>query len=143
MRPLAMPLPAMPLVVRDVLETPLLTGLTRHLRPVARAGGAMLGALRAIRHPNTLLCGLVLLPVIAGGFAFGQNSAPQRAQAAVFLSALSVQAGFGIQSIRIEGLRDTRQDDVLDYLAIGPGTSLIGYDLDSARARVLALPWVR
>ncbi|CAN0604114.1 unnamed protein product, partial [Ectocarpus sp. 12 AP-2014] len=51
--------------------------------------------------------------------------------------------GFGVDAIRIEGLRDTREGDVLDYLAVTPTTSVLGFDIDAARARVLALPWVK
>lgn len=100
-------------------------------------------ALQAVRHPNALLSSLVVLPVLVGGFSFGERTAEARDYAGQSLAYMAANAGFGVDAIRIEGLRDTREGDVLDYLAVTPTTSVLGFDIDAARDRVLALPWVK
>lgn len=131
------------LILQDFLEMPWVMRTTRRLRPlfqVARATGAWLGTMR---HPNAALASLVLIPVFVFGFSFGSRMHVEREALAGELSDLSLVLGFGVEQVTIEGLRDTREGDVLDYLAIGPDTSLIGFDIESARQRVLALPWVK
>lgn len=49
-------------------------------------------------------------------------------------------AGFGIDAIDITGQDLTAESGILSALAIAPGTSLLAYDADAARKRVLALP---
>lgn len=100
-------------------------------------------ALKSVRHPNALLSSLVVLPVLVGGFSFGERTAEAREAAGQSLAYVAANAGFGVDAIRIEGLRDTREGDVLDYLAVTPTTSVLGFDIDAARNRVLALPWVK
>lgn len=100
-------------------------------------------ALKSVRHPNALLSSLVVLPVLVGGFSFGERTAEAREAAGQSLAYVAANAGFGVDAIRIEGLRDTREGDVLDYLAVTPTTSVLGFDIDAARDRVLALPWVK
>lgn len=99
--------------------------------------------LRAVRHPNALLSSLVVLPVLVFGFSFGERTAEERETAAQSLTSVAASAGFGVDAITIEGLRDTRESDVIDYLAVTPTTSVVGFDIDAARDRVLALPWVK
>lgn len=99
--------------------------------------------LKSVRHPNALLSSLVVLPVLVGGFSFGERTAEARDYAGQSLAYMAANAGFGVDAIRIEGLRDTREGDVLDYLAVTPTTSVLGFDIDAARDRVLALPWVK
>ncbi len=100
-------------------------------------------ALKSVRHPNALLSSLVVLPVLVGGFSFGERTAEAREAAGQSLAYVAANAGFGVEAITIEGLRDTREGDVLDYLAVTPTTSVLGFDIDAARDRVLALPWVK
>lgn len=110
---------------------------------VSSAYGSTVSALRAVRHPNALLSSLVVLPVLVAGFSFGEPTAAARASAAQAMAHVAANAGFGVSAITIDGLRDTREGDVLDYLAVTPTTSLVGFDIDAARERVLALPWVK
>jgi len=58
------------------------------------------------------------------------------------VSALTAWSGFAIEEVRITGQSDASEVDVLDRLAIGPFPSLLTFDLDAAKARVEALPWV-
>ncbi|MEQ8658704.1 MAG: FtsQ-type POTRA domain-containing protein [Hyphomicrobiales bacterium] len=109
----------------------------------AAAYRVIVSALQSVRHPNALLSSLVVLPVLVVGFSFGERTAEARETAGQSLAYLAANAGFGVDAIRIEGLRDTREGDVLDYLAVTPTTSVLGFDIDAARDRVLALPWVK
>lgn len=115
---------------------------TQRIR-AASAYRVTVSALQSVRHPNALLSSLVVLPVLVGGFSFGERTAEARDYAGQSLAYMATNAGFGVDAIRIEGLRDTREGDVLDYLAVTPTTSVLGFDIDAARDRVLALPWVK
>ncbi len=115
---------------------------TNRLR-LANAYNGTVRTLRAIRHPNLLLSSLVVLPVIAIGFSVSDQTVEARETMALSMSGVAAQAGFGVDQITIEGLRDTREGDVLDYLAVTGNTSVLGFDVDAARERVLALPWVK
>lgn len=115
---------------------------TQRIR-AASAYRVTVSALQSVRHPNALLSSLVVLPVLVGGFSFGERTAEARDYAGQSLAYMAANAGFGVDAIRIEGLRDTREGDVLDYLAVTPTTSVLGFDIDAARDRVLALPWVK
>lgn len=57
-------------------------------------------------------------------------------------SALTAASGLGIDRIKITGQSETSEVDILDRLAIGEFRSLFTFDLDAARERVEALPWV-
>lgn len=124
-----------------------LNSISRLSRRVSRRAASLyrssVAALRAVRHPNAILASLVLSPVLVVGLSFGEPTRHARAEMARAVADMAAQSGFGIQAIRIEGLRDTREGDVLDYLAVSPQTALIGFDIDGARERVLALPWVK
>lgn len=115
---------------------------TQRIR-AASAYRVTVSALQSVRHPNALLSSLVVLPVLVVGFSFGERTAEAREAAGQSLAYVAANAGFGVDAIRIEGLRDTREGDVLDYLAVTPTTSVLGFDIDAARDRVLALPWVK
>ncbi|MFK7793098.1 MAG: cell division protein FtsQ/DivIB [Devosiaceae bacterium] len=115
---------------------------TNRLR-LARAYHGTVATLRSVRHPNALLASLIVVPVMVIGFSFSERTVEARETVALSLSGVAADAGLGVQAIRIEGLRDTREGDVLDYLAVTPNTSVLGFNIDSARERVLALPWVK
>lgn len=115
---------------------------TQRLR-AATAYRTTVSVLGGVRHPNAFLTGLVVLPVLVLGFSFGEPTAEARESAARSLAYVAANAGFGVDAITIEGLRDTRESDVIDYLAVTPTTSVVGFDIDAARDRVLALPWVK
>ena len=132
-----------PVIVEDILALPAMLRARRLLRTAgaaSRRAGAWAGS---IRHPNALLASVIVLPVMVFGFSFGDRMAGPRSVLATDLAGLSVRAGFGVDRITISGVRDTREGDVLDYLAVSEETSLVGFDLAAARERVLALPWVR
>lgn len=99
--------------------------------------------LAGVRHPNAWLASMVLVPVLVGGFVVSDQVAEPRDMLTHSMTSFAAHAGFGVDAITIDGLRDTREGDVLDYLAVGPETSLLGFDIESARDRVRALPWVK
>jgi cell division protein FtsQ len=117
--------------------------LHARLRPLAARGQKFGDWLSGVRHPNAWLFGGVLLPVLVAGFLASNRFVDEREELALSLSSVAAHVGFGVDAITIEGLRDTREGDVLDYLAVGPDTSLLGFDIESARDRVRALPWVK
>jgi cell division protein FtsQ len=59
------------------------------------------------------------------------------------VSAATAFTGFGIENIRITGQTETSEVDALGSLALGPFPSLLTLDVEVARERVEALPWVK
>jgi len=57
-------------------------------------------------------------------------------------SAVTAWVGFGIENVRISGQSETSEVDVLNALDIGTYPSLLTLELDSAKERIEALPWV-
>jgi cell division protein FtsQ len=58
------------------------------------------------------------------------------------ISAVTAASGLAVDQVKITGQSETSEVDVLDKLAIGRFPSLFTFDLDAARTRVEALPWV-
>jgi len=58
------------------------------------------------------------------------------------ISAVTANTGLAIDKVKITGQSETSEVDILDNLAIGQSPSLFTFDLDAARGRVEALPWV-
>lgn len=54
----------------------------------------------------------------------------------------TAEVGFKVSAIKITGQREVDEQDVLDTLSIHSGQSLFLYDVDGARARLQANPWV-
>jgi cell division protein FtsQ len=59
------------------------------------------------------------------------------------VSTVTAWGGLGIQKVEITGQSETSEVDVLSALDIDSSPSLVTFDVDAARARVEALPWVR
>jgi cell division protein FtsQ len=59
------------------------------------------------------------------------------------LAAVTSWTGFAVENLKITGQSETSEIDVLDGLALGPFPSLLTLELETARARVEALPWVK
>ena len=78
---------------------------------------------------------LVLATSTAGIFAGGHGM--------TVVSAVTSWTGFAVENVRITGQTETSEIDVLNGLAFGPFPSLLTLDLETARARVEALPWVK
>ena len=57
--------------------------------------------------------------------------------------ALSGRLGFTVQDILVVGRRETKQKDLLKAVRLARGAPIFAFDLDAARERIEALPWVR
>ncbi|MBH0236694.1 cell division protein FtsQ/DivIB [Methylobrevis albus] len=54
----------------------------------------------------------------------------------------TAKLGFGIQAVQISGQRETDEQEVLDLMGVSPHKSLFLYDVDTARERLRAIPWI-
>jgi cell division protein FtsQ len=55
----------------------------------------------------------------------------------------SAAIGFSVGDIMVEGRETTAPETILEALAAGRGTPIFGVDLERAKERLEALPWVR
>ena len=60
----------------------------------------------------------------------------------VVIKETTSRLGFAIGEIKISGHKETSEIDVLDRLGLDGATSLIGFDSEAARQRILELPWI-
>lgn len=56
---------------------------------------------------------------------------------------LTARSGFAVDQVKVSGNRETSEIDILDKLELDGWTSLVGFDPEQARERIVALPWVR
>ncbi len=108
--------------------------LPRALRRPARA-------LRRLEWKLPQHAGLKGLAVLA--VATGITAIFAGGHATTVASAVTSFTGFGIENVRITGQTETSEVDVLDSLALGPFPSLLTLDVETAREKVEALPWVK
>lgn len=88
----------------------------------------------------------IAVSVIAAAFGWATYIGTfDRAVASVAAEAqrLTLAAGFRLEDIRITGRSRTQVDRVLAALEIKRGDNLLALDIDRAKARLEALPWVR
>ncbi len=107
---------------------------------LSRAGSALMGIL--IRRPvlyltELLLAASVLAALFAGGYVSGAGKS-----VVGFVDSAIADAGFGISSIHLSGNLRTPPAAILAALSFEPGQSIFSADIQSARARLLALDWV-
>ncbi|MGQ9365415.1 cell division protein FtsQ/DivIB [Azospirillum sp. ST 5-10] len=94
-----------------------------------------------------LRTGLTMLPV-AGLFsaAFWMWQAGTLAAAADGVQrsvvAMTADAGFALSDVLVEGREETEPEAVLAALGVQRGEAILAIDLDAAKARLEALPWV-
>jgi cell division protein FtsQ len=92
--------------------------------------------LRLPRHLGLKgMLALFVLTAAAGTLIGGHSMA--------VVSAVTAWGGLGIENVQITGQSETSEVDVLGALAIDQSPSLVTFDVDAARARVEALPWVK
>ncbi|MEM6762086.1 MAG: FtsQ-type POTRA domain-containing protein [Pseudomonadota bacterium] len=85
--------------------------------------------------PGQLLVAAVLLA--SGGAGLAYSNDPGRVLDKVG------QAGFMLREVRLEGQEQTSDSAIIAAVGLGPGATLLGLDVDAARSRLEALPWVR
>lgn len=76
-----------------------------------------------------MTCGL-LLGAVTGGHG------------PTLVSNFAGSVGLQATDIVISGQIETREQDVFDALGLSPNRSLVGFDANSARERIAALPWI-
>jgi cell division protein FtsQ len=84
---------------------------------------------------------LLSASAVAALFVGGYVSARIRSGAAAVDAALA-DAGFGIAAVRLSGNDRTQASAIISALGFEPGQSIFGADIQTARMRLLALPWV-
>jgi cell division protein FtsQ len=90
---------------------------------------------RSPRYLGLKAFGVLFLATAIAGMVLGDHT---RAVA----SAITAASGLAIEKVKITGQSETSEVDVLDRLEIGEAPSLFTFNLEAARARVEALPWV-
>ena len=104
----------------------------RPLRMVSRLGE---GAYRAPPFSATVLSAALLSSSAAYGAYLGGHLDE-------FVQGVTARTGFAVDQVKVAGNRQTSEIDILDRLELSGWTSLVGLDVDEARARIAALPWV-
>jgi cell division protein FtsQ len=89
-----------------------------------------------------LLAAFFLAVVVAGLFSGGHVSAALD-QAKARADGLMAAAGFTVESVTLEGRGKTAQGEIARMLGIKRGDLMLYVDVDEARARLEALPWVK
>jgi cell division protein FtsQ len=59
------------------------------------------------------------------------------------VAAFAVGAGFGVKEITVEGQRHVSDAELTAALGAGPGTMMLAFDTDAAKARLEQVPWVK
>lgn len=110
---------------------------SRVLPPILRRPVRLLSRIewRAPRHLGLKGSAILFLATATAGMVLGGHTQ-------TVVSAVTVASGLGIGQVKITGQSETSEVDILDSLAIGRFPSLFTFDLDDARERVEALPWV-
>lgn len=88
-----------------------------------------------------LACSLLALTLIAALFVGGYVRAAVNALNGV-AATISTDAGFGISRLSFSGETRTPPQTILAVLNFKPGQSIFSIDLQTARARLMRLPWV-
>ncbi len=107
--------------------------LRRPVRYVARLTAGEVEAPRfcALISSAALIGGFVIYGTIAGGHV------------ETVIKEVTSRTGFAVEEVRITGNRQTSEIDVFGQVGLDGWTSLIGLDVDEARARIMELPWVQ
>ena len=99
-------------------------------------------AIHRLMFWGAVLVFFLAVVVIAGLFSGGQVSTALKSARTAFDGAM-VDAGLTVQSVTLEGRAQTAQDEIVRMLGIKRGTPMLYVDVDEARARLEALPWVK
>ena len=111
--------------------------LPRLLRRPARFLSRLdVDALEAPRHAMLAATLCVLTAAGAYGVVLGGHMP-------TVVKAVTARSGFAINDVRISGHVETSEIDILGRLELDGWTSLVGFDADTARTRIAAMPWVR
>lgn len=106
-----------------------------------RWAGSLKSAMQASVRWAGALAIFFIVVAIAGLFSGGHVRALWDNIGEGFNS-LMADAGLTVQSVTLEGRAETARTDIIRMLGIKRGTLMIDVDVDEARARLEALPWV-
>jgi cell division protein FtsQ len=90
-----------------------------------------------------ILSAVFVLAALIYGVVIGGQGALAYAKLWDGIEAVAVAAGFGVKEIIVEGQDHVTDADVTKALEAGPATMMLGFDTDSAKARLESLPWIR
>ncbi len=94
----------------------------------------------------TVVLSVVLLGLLGGGAWWSwKNGAVGQAVDGIKwrLIAASVEIGFRVDDVLVVSRKETARDDLLNAVRLVRGAPILAFDLDAARRRVEALPWIR
>ena len=107
-----------------------------------RWAGSLTSAVRSSIKWGGILATFFVIVVVGGLFAGGHVQAAWDRVGDGINSAMA-DAGLTVQSVTLEGRTETARTDIIRMLGIKRGTLMIDVDVDEARARLEALPWVQ
>ena len=117
----------------------------RHL-PRAEGGSRRLARGALLLGSNRGWRSLVVLCLVAGGgygLSWSGKSGALYVEAKNAVERLAVASGFGVQSIVVEGQTHLTDAELATALGAGPGSMILAFDTDAAKARLEAVPWVK
>jgi cell division protein FtsQ len=92
---------------------------------------------------DAALAGVVIVPSIFYGAALEGVFVRAGDNVARSISSGIAATGLAVSQVEIAGLKETYEQDVLDYLGVTDFTALPFFDVAAARERVEVLPWVK
>lgn len=90
-----------------------------------------------------ILSVLFLGSAVAYGAVIGGQTARAYDALTGGIEHLAVVAGFGVKRITVNGQLHATDAAITAALGAGPGTMMLGFDTDAAKARLEAVPWIR
>jgi cell division protein FtsQ len=111
-------------------------------RAVSRWTSALRSTMRSMVLWSAVLALFFVVVVVAGLFSGGHVSAALNG-AKDYANALMTSAGFTVQTVTLEGRAETAPKEIGRMLGIQVGDPMLYVDVDEARARIEALPWVK
>lgn len=105
------------------------------------AGSLKLAARHSFKWTGILAVFFVIVAV--GGLFAGGHVTAAWDDAWDRVDAMMADAGLTVQSVTLEGRAETARTDIIRMLGIKRGTLMMDVDVDEARARLEALPWVQ
>jgi cell division protein FtsQ len=104
--------------------------------------GGFFGAIFSPHRPMVLLTIIVVLLAVTAAVITGGAIPRTIRKTDVAANSLVGHAGFAIAQVHLSGNVRTRANDVMATLGVKAGQSIFGINLNAARGRLLALPWV-
>lgn len=111
-------------------------------RAVSRWTSALKSTMRSMALWSAVLALFFVVVVIAGLFSGGHVSAALNG-AKDYANTLMGSAGFKVKTVTLEGRAETAPKEIGRMLGIQAGDLMLYVDVDEARARIEALPWVK